>query len=255
MGQGDLNNAGVSPGSVSGGTVTVTGTGDIAPDTTGPDLVQMSLSGVSIGLLVAVAVATLFITAEYKRGMMRTTLVASPRRGRVVAAKAVVIGAVTFVAGLVATCVAFPLAQRSLRANGFGPYAAHMTLTHPPTLRAVVGSAALLALAAVLALALGVVLRHSAGAITLVAVLVVLPQILSYALPLTAGHWLLRLTPAAAFAIQQGTSSDAYPQVAHACLPEDGCYPLSPWSGLGVLGAYAAVALALAVWRLNRRDA
>jgi ABC-type transport system involved in multi-copper enzyme maturation permease subunit len=130
-----------------------------------------------------------------------------------------------------------------------------MAFTNGTVMRVVIGSALLLALAAVLALALGVVLRSSAGAITLVAVLVVLPQILSYVLPLTAGHWLLRLTPAAAFAIQQGTSPDAYPQVAHACLPEGGCYPLSPWSGLGVLGVYAAVALALAVWRLNRRDA
>ena len=42
----------------------------------------------------------MFITAEYRRGLIRTTLAASPRRGRVLAAKAIVIGAVTFAAGL-----------------------------------------------------------------------------------------------------------------------------------------------------------
>ena len=44
-----------------------------------------------------IVIAAMFITAEYRRGLIRTTLAASPRRGRVLAAKAVVIGAVTFV--------------------------------------------------------------------------------------------------------------------------------------------------------------
>ena len=42
----------------------------------------------------------MFMTAEYRRGLIRTTLAASPRRGRVLAAKALVVGAVAFVAGL-----------------------------------------------------------------------------------------------------------------------------------------------------------
>lgn len=57
---------------------------------------------------------------------------------------------------------------------------------------------------AVLALAAGAILRNSPGAITVVVVLVILPQILAFALPLPVAQWLLRLTPAAAFAIQQG---------------------------------------------------
>ena len=59
----------------------------------------------------------MFITAEYRRGMIRTTLAASPRRGRVLAAKAIVIGAVTFVAGLVAAAVTIPLGERLLHAQ------------------------------------------------------------------------------------------------------------------------------------------
>ena len=61
----------------------------------------------------------MFITAEYRRGLIRTTLAASPRRGRVLAAKAIVIGAVTFVAGLAAAAVAVLARRASLRtANG-----------------------------------------------------------------------------------------------------------------------------------------
>lgn len=120
-------------------------------------------------------------------------------------------------------------------------------------MRAVVGSAVLLSLVAVLALAVGVVLRSSAGTIATVVVLVILPQILSFALPLPVAQWLLRATPAAAFAIQQGVTY--YPQVQHNCLPEGGCYPLSPYNGLAVLAAYTAAALLLAAWTVRRRDA
>jgi uncharacterized membrane protein len=71
-------------------------------------------------------------------------------------------------------------------------------------------------------------------------------------LPSGAGGWLLRLTPAAGFAIQQ--SSPAYSQVASSYLPPD-YYPLAPWAGFAVLCGYAALALGLAVFLLRRRDA
>ena len=45
-------------------------------------------------LIAVIALGAVFITAEYRRGMIRTTLAASPRRGRVLAAKAIVIGSV-----------------------------------------------------------------------------------------------------------------------------------------------------------------
>ncbi|WAU84693.1 ABC transporter permease subunit [Streptomyces sp. Qhu-G9] len=237
-----------------GGVFTLTGQGDIAPNQTGGDTVQMSFQGVFVGVLFMVTLGALFITAEYKRGMIRTTFMASPRRGQVLAAKALVIGGVTFTAGLVAAALSFPLAQDRLRSNGFRPPAyPDLSLLEGPAARAIVGSAILLSLVAVLALALGAVLRSSAGAITVVVVLVILPQILAFALPLPVAEWLLRLTPAAAFAIQQGVTY--YPQVAHNCLPESGCYPLDPWHGLAVMCAYVAVALALAVRRLRGRDA
>src|SRR5258708_34293547 len=62
----------------------------------------------------------MFITAEYRRGLIRTTLTASPRRGRVLAAKAIVIGSGTFVAGLVAAAAAVSFGAPLGR--GRGPY-------------------------------------------------------------------------------------------------------------------------------------
>jgi hypothetical protein len=50
------------------------------------------------GLIVAVIVGAMFISAEYRRGMIRTSVTASSRRGRILVAKATVIGAAAFVA-------------------------------------------------------------------------------------------------------------------------------------------------------------
>ena len=237
-----------------GGTFTVAGSGDIAPYVPAPDPLGNSLKGALIGLVVVTAVGTLFITAEYRRGMIRTTFLASQRRGRVLAAKAIVIGSVTFAAGLAGTAVAVPTAERILRSNGWLPPVYPATaLTDGTALRVVAGSAALLALAAVLALAVGAILRRSAGAVTAVIVLLILPGILAQNLPLSTALWLLRLTPAAAFAVQQAVPR--YPQVSSACLPANGCYPLAPWTGLAVLCGYAVLALGLAIFLVHRRDA
>ncbi|MFD2352414.1 hypothetical protein ACFSTC_28755 [Nonomuraea ferruginea] len=109
------------PGSAveSGGTFTVVGNGDIAPvGTDGGMAVELTLTGVLFALVVVVVVAVLFVTAEYRRGLVRVTLAASPRRGRVLAAKALVIGGVVFAAGLAASAVAMPVGKHLLRGNG-----------------------------------------------------------------------------------------------------------------------------------------
>jgi hypothetical protein len=106
-----------------------------------------------------------------------------------------------------------------------------------------------------MALAVGSLLRRSAGAITAVVVLIVLPYLLAVSpvVPAEPGRWLLRLTPAAAFAVQQ--TSPKYDFVAADYTPSGGYYPLGPWTGLAVLVIWAAVALVLAAVALNRRDA
>jgi ABC-type transport system involved in multi-copper enzyme maturation permease subunit len=237
------------------GAFTITGSGDIAPAVVGTGAdpgrgVERTLIGAFVGLIVLAVVATLFITGEYRRGLIRSTFAASPRRDRVLVAKAVVIGGVVFVAGLVGAGIALPLGEHRLRANGNPIYPAGTA----SELRAIIGTAALLAVASVLALALGTILRRSAPAVTAVILLIVLPYILAVASVLPAGlsEWLLRVTPAAAFAAQQ--TLVRWPQVSAAYAPSDGYFPLSPWAGLAVLCGYTLCALALAGYLLRRRD-
>jgi ABC-type transport system involved in multi-copper enzyme maturation permease subunit len=194
----------------------------------------------------------MFMTAEYRRGLIRVTLTASPRRGRVLAAKAVVIGAVTFIAGLVGAAAALVAGERLLRSDGNFILPVSM-LTE---VRVVAGTAAVIAVAAVLALALGALLRSSAAAVTIAVVAIVLPYVLVNSgpiLPATASDWLLRLTPSAGFAIQQ--SLTRYPQVIASYTPGNGYYPLAAWAGFAVLCGFTALVLGLAVIRLRRRDA
>jgi len=237
-----------------GGGFTVTGSGDIAPAVAGAagpgTTITQTLVGTFAGLIAVIVVGAMFITAEYRRGLIRTTLTASPRRGRILAAKAIVIGAITYLTGLIAAGVVVTLGQQTLRGNG--------VYVHPTTtlteLRLVAGTAALLAVAAVLALAIGALLRRSATAVTAVIMVIVLPYLLAISvLPAGAAQWLLRLTPAAAFAIQQ--SAPQYPQVSNIYTPVNGYFPLPPWTGFAVLCAWAAVALGLAVLLFRRRDA
>jgi len=232
--------------------LTITGSGDIAPRVGGGaftgDTGGSILVGAIPGLIVLIVIATLFVTSEYRRGLIRITLTASPRRGRVLAAKAIVVGSVAFAAGLVGTALAEVTVHHVLISNGL--YL--LPVSGPTEARVIVGTALLLAVAAVLVLALGTAFRRSAAAVVTGIVLLVLPFILVYSLPPGESKWLMRLTPTAAFAIQ-GTQPSS-PLVANAYTVKNGYYPLEPWVGLAVLCGYAAVALAAATWLLRRRD-
>ncbi|HXW47433.1 MAG TPA: ABC transporter permease subunit [Streptosporangiaceae bacterium] len=240
-----------------GSTFKLTGSGDIAPVTPGPGgglptvTIGQSLVGVFLGLIAIAVVAAMFFTAEYRRGLIRTTLAATPRRGSVLAAKAVVIGAVAFVTGLIA--VAVSIAVGVPREENQGQVL--LPATGLTELRVIVGTAAMLALAAVLAVCLGAILRRSAAAITVAILLVFVPFLLALLniVPASVGAWLLRVTPAAAVAIEQ--SIPRYPQVQTFVSPVRGYYPLSPYAGFGVLCLWVAAAVALALFTLRRRDA
>jgi hypothetical protein len=239
----------------SGGRFTLTERGgDIAPYSSNVDPLGIVLKGTAIGLLAVIALGALFITTEYRRGLIRTTFAASPRRGRVLVAKAIVIGSVTFAVGLVGTAIAMVIAERKLHTGGWVSSVYPIWgLTSGHGLQIVVGTAGLLAIAAILALSAGALLRRSAAAITAVIGLLIVPVILGVILPQGPADWVLRLTPAAAFGLQQGTPQ--YSQVMRICEPYNGCFPLSPWNGFIVACIWAAAALALAAYVLRRRDA
>jgi ABC-type transport system involved in multi-copper enzyme maturation permease subunit len=233
-----------------GGQFTVTGSGDIAPGSVDGTPVAQTLFGEAAGLIALIVVWVMFMTAEYRRGLIRVTLAASPNRGRMLAAKALVTGLVSVAAALAGAACAVPLGERLLRSNGNFI----LPMSGLTQARVIVGTAAVVAVTAILALALGAIMRHSAGAITVTIALTVVPYLLATSvLPIGAADWLLALTPAAGFAIQQ--SQVAYPQVIATYTPGNGYYPLAPLAGFAVLCGYAIVALALAAFLLRRRDA
>ncbi|MHC5262406.1 ABC transporter permease subunit [Streptomyces sp. UC4497] len=232
------------------GTFTVTGSGDLGGLGMGgvgqlggqPDLVKMALDdGIQIATIAVIALGVLFITSEYKTGTVRTTFTASPRRGRVLAAKALVLGATVFVVGLVACVAEFLVARPALRDNGFAPpLFPELSLTDPATMRAIVGSAAFLALAAVLSLGVGALLRRAVPAVVLMIVTFVVLPIVAQTTSIGFSDFVGRATPTAGLAVQQ--TRRLLDTV------------ITPWAGFGVLCLYVAVVLGAARWRLTGRD-
>jgi ABC-type transport system involved in multi-copper enzyme maturation permease subunit len=239
------------------GRFTMTGSGDISPLVAGalndgPNItVRDYLLGLFIGLIAMAVVAAMFMTAEYRRGLIRTTLAASPNRVRVLAAKAIVIGVVAFVVGLAAAAGAVLIGTQVAHSEGVDLFPEPW----PTELRIIVGMAALFAVAAVFTLAVATVVRRSAAAIIIVIVTLVIPFVLSAppGIPAALNDWLLRVTPAAAFALQQ--PAPQYYQVAAYYTTGSGYFPLAPWAGFAVLCGWTVAALALAAYLLRRRDA
>ena len=240
------------------GRLTVTGQGDIAPAIpyqgdpgTATGTIAAYLIATFVGVIAVAVVATMFMTGEYRRGLIRTTLAASPRRARVLAAKVLVIGAVAFVAGLLGAGGAELLGTRLAHSRGSQVFPEPW----PTELRMIVGTAALVAVVAVLALAVATMARRSVAAVSIIFVAIVVPYFLSAVatLPVGVADWLMRVTPAAAFAVQQATPR--YPQVQAYYAPVAGFYPLAPWAGFAVLCAWTLAALGGAAYLLRRRDA
>jgi ABC-2 type transport system permease protein len=178
-------------------------------------------------------------TAEYGAGMMRLTLTATPRRGRVLAAKALVIAAVTIVAGLVGNVAMFLLAKGILSSYGIES----PSPTDGDVLRAVLGSAALTPLFPIIGLALGIALRSTAA--TIIAVLAVIfgPPFLGGLVPQSWQGDALEYLPMSA--------SDAI-SIGH--LP-DTAAGLSPVLAALVVAGWLAVFLGGAWAIFERRDA
>jgi hypothetical protein len=231
------------------------GSGDISPYVPIVDIFGGIIKAGSLaGLIALIALSGVFVTSEYRRGMIRTTFAASPRRGRVILAKAIVIGAVSFGAGLVGAAIALTITGPKLRSHGWTPPIYPLVSLGTGTgLRIVLGTAVMLALAAVFILAVAVMLRRSVGVITVGIALFVGPWLVAAAASQSVGAFLLRVTPFAATAVQQGVQH--YPQSSAVCLASHGCYPLAPWDGVAVLAVWTVAALAAAWFVVRRRDA
>ncbi len=263
----------------SGGTFTVTGTGDIAPRGF-PDgqAIENTLIGTWLGSIAFIVVGATFFRYENRRDPIvvqgntspptplpqganeNSESAGSPAGERVLAAKAIAVGAATFLVGLAAVAGSVILGEQMLRAGGNEI----LPVTPPTEVRVIVGTAAVLGLAAVLALALSVLFRRRLVAAAVAISVLVLPLLVAVALvlPISESHWgprlaasqwLLRLTPAAGFAIRQ--SIPEYPHVIGPYTAMMGYYPLSPWAGFAVLCGYTAFALGLAGFLLRQKRA
>jgi ABC-2 type transport system permease protein len=178
----------------------------------------------------------LVITSEYTTGMIRSSLLAVPRRTPMLAAKAAVFGAVAFVAGELLAFGSFPVAQAIIGSR------IPESLGEPATLRAAAGAGLYLAVIGLFSFAIGVVVRHTAAAITAVVVIFVVLGDLTQLIPGTVGRHITAYMPANAgilitYVHQQAASL------------------LSPWQGFGVFCLWTAALLTAAGFLLARRDA
>jgi ABC-2 type transport system permease protein len=207
------------------------------------DTVALALGGVYLGQMAAVALGVLALGGEYSSAMIRTTFAATPRRHRVLLAKAAVVGGLVLAAGLLASVVAYLIAHTELSGNGYTVANGYRDVALGTEVRAIAGSAVYLAGVAVLSLGVTAVLRHTAAALSTAFALLWVPLIVISLMPMDVGLKVARFCPMlAGLAVQSSTR--AVDSV-----------PIAPGLGLAVLGAYAAAALGAGLWLLARRDA
>jgi ABC-type transport system involved in multi-copper enzyme maturation permease subunit len=200
------------------------------------DPAAISLSGVQLAQIAVGVLGVLLITGEYAAGLIRTTFAAVPRRLPVLWGKAVLVaGAVTAVS-VPAALAAFIGGQSILSRQHLS-----VSLNQPGATRAVVGSALYLAVIALLGLGLGAALRNAAGGIAALFGLL-------YGLPLAAGF----LPGSMAEDVSKFLPANAG-QAVTVVQPDPSL--LHPWTGFGVLCAYAAVLLGISAVRMRRGDA
>lgn len=197
--------------------------------------------GYSFGQLAIAVLGALVVTNEYSTGMIRSTFAAVPHRLPALWAKLVVIVVATAVVVALALGVAYLVTMPILDSAGLP-----VDLSDTTQLRSVGGCVLYLATVAAFSLAVGTLMRHSAGAIfTLVALFFVLPIIFSIVVGATDAawaEWVNKLLPSVAGEriIATGPTPDNL---------------LEPWTGYAVLAGYTVVLLAAAAVTLKRRDA
>jgi ABC-2 type transport system permease protein len=201
------------------------------------DPTQLSTQSYLAAQLALGVLGVLVITGEYATGMIRTSLTAVPRRERLLAAKAAVFAVVALVAGLVVGFGAFLLGQVTLAGAG----APHTTLTEPHVARAVAGAGLYLATIGLLGVAVGTIVRSTAGGITVLVAVTLLVPAFGQGLPGGWGERLVRWWPTTAGSRVMTVKSD--PDL------------LGPWAGYGVLCVAVAATLVAAFAVLRARDA
>jgi ABC-2 type transport system permease protein len=215
-------------------------------DSESPVTVASTQFGYGFGLVVIMVMAALAVTTEYRFGTIRATFQAIPNRTATLLAKTAVVAGF---AGLIGEVVAFgSLAISKLIKSG-----ADLSVNTAFEWRATAGVGLVYAAAAVIALAVGMLVRHSAGAVSIVLVysqvveslVVLIPKVgddIQKWMPFYVANKFLTGEPdATARAIQDG--------------PPPSSATLSPWWAAAYFVGFALVLLAIAIFSANKRDA
>lgn len=210
--------------------------GDGPPGAAASDAVGVVLTGATFASLAIGVLGVLMAAGEYTTGSIRSTLAAVPSRLPVLWSKGVVFGGIALVAMTVGALAAFLLGSPRLSGPGMS-----LGLSDDGVLRSLAGAGLYLALVGVLGVALGMLLRSSAGAITLLAGLLLIVPGLTSLLP---GSWSDTISPY--LPSNAGSAMMSLTQTGDS---------LGPGTGLAVLAGWVAVALAAAAYRLVRTDA
>jgi len=180
--------------------------------------------------------AVMVIASEYSTGMIRSSLLAVPRRIPMLAAKATVIGSLALAVGETVAFASFLIAQRIIGSR------LPESLGDPATTRAVIGVGLYLAVLALFAFAVGAIIRHTAGAITAVIGLTLVARALGGLLPGTVGQHIDAYLPGNAGLLITHTHQAATDL-------------LSPWQGFGVFCLWTTALFVVAGLMLSWRDA
>jgi ABC-2 type transport system permease protein len=192
--------------------------------------------GFQLSQLAICVLGVLVMAGEYSTGAIRASLLAVPKRTPMLAAKSVVFAALVFVVGELVAFPSFFLGASIVHAK------APVSIGDPGVLRAVIGAGLYLSVLGLFALAIGALVRHTAGGITGVIGFVLVLSPLAQLLPGSFGKHVHAYLP-----------SEAGHLIASARQGTDDL--LSPWQGFGVFCLWTGVLLGAAAWLLNRRDA
>ena len=201
------------------------------------DSIDVGVGGYHLAQLAIGVLGVLVISGEYSTGMIRSSLMAVPKRLPVLWAKLGVFCVVTFALMLAATLISFFGVQAIVTSHDV-----QHSLGDPHALRAVVGTALFLTILGAVGVGLGTLVRNTAGGIaSFVGLLFVLPGITAL-LPASTGDAISPYLP-----LNAGTT------VASSTF--DNPHHLSTWGGFAVFCGYTAVIIAAAAVRLARADA
>ena len=208
---------------------------------------QVTTLGIGFGELVSAVLGALVITGEYGTGMIRSTLTAVPKRTPALLAKAIVFGVTTFVVSLVALVATALLTAPLMPAKDIHPDFGDSNFW-----LAIVGGAGYLALIGVLALAIGTIIRNSAGGISAaLGLILVAPVVLQILAGVTREDWAQNL---GSF-LPSSAGGRMYSYAPAAIKPAEGVVSLDPGQGLLVLVVWFVVLFAIGAILLKRRDA